>query len=208
MRPTRYSGFTLVEISIIVVIVGLLLGGILKGQELINRAKIKNAINEFNGISSAILSYRERYGALPGDDPGAAARWAGAISGDGNGQVHHYWWYQNRTTEGWEQGHFWHHLRLAGLLSGATDGQTATASPSNAFGGFTGVGYYKAYGWPSGPLKICMSGVRGSNAQAVDEELDDGKPLSGNVRSGTHPYNTGSELSYSQDTVYWICQQV
>lgn len=207
MKQNRQSGFTLVEISIVLVIIGLLLGGVLKGQEIINNAKIKNAVNEFNGVTAAIYSYRDRYGALPGDDPEAATRWSGATAGDGNGQVRHYWWYQNRTTSGWEQGHFWHHLRLSGLVSGQTEGSSATASPNNAFGGYTGVGYYRAYGWPSGPLKICMGGVTGKNAEILDRQLDDGKPLTGDFRAGTHPYNAGTETNYDQETTYWLCRR-
>ena len=82
----RQAGFTLVEIAIVLVIIGLLLGGILKGQEMINQAKIKNLINDFNGISAAMYSYQDRYRALPGDDLNAAGRWAGSVSGNGNGQ--------------------------------------------------------------------------------------------------------------------------
>src|SRR3954469_17870350 len=80
------AGFTLVEIAIVLVIIGLLLGGILKGQEMITQAKIKNIVNDFNGITAAINSYQDRYKALPGDDLGASTRWAGSFSGNGNGQ--------------------------------------------------------------------------------------------------------------------------
>src|SRR5258706_14626672 len=80
------SGFTLVEIAIVLVIIGLLLGGILKGQEMITQAKIKNVINDFNGVTAAVNSYQDRYRALPGDDLTAAGRWAGAQAGSGNGQ--------------------------------------------------------------------------------------------------------------------------
>ena len=64
------KGFTLVEIAIVLVIIGLLLGGILKGQEMIIQAKIKNAITDFSGVSAAYYGYQDRYRALPGDDPG------------------------------------------------------------------------------------------------------------------------------------------
>ena len=57
-------GFTLVEIAIVLVIIGLLLGGILKGQEMIAQAKIKNVINDLNGVSAALNSYQDRYRAL------------------------------------------------------------------------------------------------------------------------------------------------
>src|SRR5665647_3444069 len=78
---TRQSGFTLVEIAIVLVIIGLLLGGILKGQEMITQAKIKNVINDMNGITAAFNSYQDRYKALPGDDLNASSRWSTAVSG-------------------------------------------------------------------------------------------------------------------------------
>src|SRR5262245_2481649 len=85
------SGFTLVEIAIVLVIIGLLLGGILKGQEMITQAKIKNLINDFNGVTVAVTSYQDRYRALPGDDQNATTRWTVQAPGDGNG---------NGTVEG------------------------------------------------------------------------------------------------------------
>src|SRR5438105_11659941 len=74
----RARGFTLVEIAIVLVIIGLLLGGILKGQEMITQAKIKNSIADFSGISAAYHGYQDRYRAIPGDDPNATSRWSGA----------------------------------------------------------------------------------------------------------------------------------
>src|SRR5438093_8826486 len=81
----RQQGFTLVEIAIVLVIIGLLLGGILKGQEMITQARIKNAINDFNGVTVAVTSYQDRYRFLPGDDPGASARWTVQAPASGNG---------------------------------------------------------------------------------------------------------------------------
>ena len=74
----KQTGFTLVEIAIVLVIIGLLLGGILKGQEMITQAKIKNVIADFSGISAAYHGYQDRYRAIPGDDPNAATRWTTA----------------------------------------------------------------------------------------------------------------------------------
>src|SRR5438128_11267838 len=82
----RQQGFTLVEIAIVLVIIGLLLGGILKGQEMITQAKIKNVMADFSGISAAYHGYQDRYRAIPGDDNGAT-RWSGAVAGGGNGVV-------------------------------------------------------------------------------------------------------------------------
>ena len=69
------TGFTLVEIAIVLVIIGLLLGGILKGQEMITQARIKNVVNDFNGITAAYFAYQDRYRQIPGDDNQATTRW-------------------------------------------------------------------------------------------------------------------------------------
>ena len=63
----KQAGFTLVEIAIVLVIIGLLLGGILKGQEMITQAKIKNVIADMSGVSAA-------YVRLPGPLPRDAGR--------------------------------------------------------------------------------------------------------------------------------------
>src|SRR5258708_18208577 len=86
-KTSTEKGFTLVEIAIVLVIIGLLLGGILKGQEMITQAKIKNVINDFNGVTVAVTSYQDRYSALPGDDGNATTRWTTQNPASGNGDV-------------------------------------------------------------------------------------------------------------------------
>src|SRR5512135_749970 len=66
------SGFTLIEIAIVLVIIGLLLAGVLKGQELINSAKVKNLATDFKNIPLFIYGYQDKYKALPGDDANVA----------------------------------------------------------------------------------------------------------------------------------------
>ena len=75
---SQQSGFTLVEIAIVLVIIGLLLGGILKGQELINSAKAKSLANDFRAIPVYIYGYQDKFRALPGDDAQVAAHLTGA----------------------------------------------------------------------------------------------------------------------------------
>ncbi|MCD6043315.1 MAG: hypothetical protein K0R40_2918, partial [Burkholderiales bacterium] len=136
----KSHGFTLVEIAIVLVIIGLLLGGILKGQEMITQAKIKNVIADYSGVSAAYHGYQDRYRAIPGDDPNAQTRWAvapAAVSGNGNGIVAGT--YNNAcpatvaaTTP--ESCLFWDDLRRAGFVSG-NGGQ----QPFNALTGLIGV---------------------------------------------------------------------
>ncbi|HJY06012.1 MAG TPA: prepilin-type N-terminal cleavage/methylation domain-containing protein, partial [Bryobacteraceae bacterium] len=73
----RQTGFTLVEIAIVLVIIGLLLGGVLKGQELINSAKVKNMATDFRNVPLYIYGYQDRFRALPGDDANVATNLTG-----------------------------------------------------------------------------------------------------------------------------------
>jgi len=121
----RQSGFTLVEIAIVLVIIGLLLGGVLKGQELINSAKIKNLVADMNGISTAVYAYQDRFKALPGDDGTAATRWTSTTAGNASATLTGAF---NSGTVTDESRLFWQHLRLAGFIGGDPD----TTQPINA----------------------------------------------------------------------------
>ena len=138
---SQQSGFTLVEIAIVLVIIGLLLGGILKGQELINSAKVKNLANDFRVIPTYIYAYQDKFKALPGDDKTAATHVTGATNATtggtvGNGVIDGSW---NSTTATDEAFLFWQHVRLANLAAGPTAVTDATYRPTNAVGGEIGV---------------------------------------------------------------------
>src|SRR3569832_2207594 len=85
-RSTR--GFTLIEIAIVLVIIGLLLGGVLKGQELITGARVRNLIQQQDGVKAAYFGFLDRYRSLPGDYASAKANIPGTTQdGDGDGQI-------------------------------------------------------------------------------------------------------------------------
>src|SRR5512147_646392 len=89
---SQQSGFTLVEIAIVLVIIGLLLGGILKGQELINSAKVKSLATDFRTVPVFIYGYQDKFRALPGDDAQATTHVSGATAnGNGNGIIDGSW---------------------------------------------------------------------------------------------------------------------
>ena len=112
----KESGFTLIELAIVLVIIGLLLGGVLKGQELINSAKVKNMANDFKNIQIQIYSYQDKFRALPGDDKAATINVAATADGNGNGVIEGAW----NATSG-EAFNFWQHIRKAGLATGSTN---------------------------------------------------------------------------------------
>ncbi|MDD2814612.1 MAG: prepilin-type N-terminal cleavage/methylation domain-containing protein [Thiotrichaceae bacterium] len=198
----QQSGFTLVEIAIVLVIIGLLLGGVLKGQEIITNAKIKNLESDFNGISAAIYSYQDRYRAIPGDDKNAATRWTGTgvTSGDGNSKIalgntiHKF----DSATAGEESRLFWLHLRNAGLVTGA---KTSQDQPLNAFGGITGVSNDStANGSTAGTtipgLFVGFTQIPGNIAVILETQSDDQLANTGSIRSDQSDYtaNNGSSL--------------
>ena len=115
----KQSGFTLIELAIVLVIIGLLLGGVLKGQELINSAKVKNMATDFRNVPVYIYGYQDKFKALPGDDKASTAHTGctdeqngSCKDGDGDGQIEGAW---NSEVATDESARFWQHVRMAGL---------------------------------------------------------------------------------------------
>jgi prepilin-type N-terminal cleavage/methylation domain-containing protein len=189
------SGFTLVEIAIVLVIIGLLLGGVLKGQELIDQSKIKRVVNDFNNITAAYYTYQDRYKALPGDDQNAALRWPTAIGGAnpataGNGNsVIDATLAQVLAGGANEAGYAWQHLRASGLVAGdmstAAMSETPEMTPFNSNYGYGANA--TAFGLGIGPI-FCAS-LPPKAAEQLDRQLDDGMPGTGSIRAGAATAN-------------------
>ncbi len=203
---SKQTGFTLIEIAIVLVIIGLLLGGVLKGQELINSARVKNLATDFRNIPVYIYGYQDRYRALPGDDAtigtanthlagGTACAPAAANKcAVGNGVIDGAWNNQDITTESYV---FWQHVRLAGLAPGPTDTTLAPAAylPTNSAGGFIGIQSNNANfttitqnsagaaSLMTGSYIICSEGILGRFAAQLDVTMDDGNTDTGSMRT-------------------------
>ncbi len=218
------SGFTLVEIAIVLVIIGLLLGGVLKGTELIENAKVKRAVNEMNGVTSAFYAYQDRYQRLPGDDgPNVAAlklrggAWTTiTLAGNNDGILTAS--LAQTFTGGGDGAAFWQHLRAAGFISGDPALAGIFSMPRNAFGGLIGLTTV-AVGDPLAPLSgrmICSSQVPGKSAAAIDTSIDDGNANTGKVRgaaaglagANTVPAAAAIAPVYSEASYYTVCVQM
>jgi len=181
------KGFTLVEIAIVLVVIGLLIGGVLKGQEMITNAKLKRVQGDNAGIAAAMFVYQDRYLQLPGDDSRAANRFgvyvpADPVDGDGSGTIDGVWNIAatNDVTLAAtaETNLFYAHLRAAGLVAG---GGTDDTKPSNAYGGQIGI--------QSGSLGIAghvfiFGAIEGPIARIIEARFDDGAPDTGRLQAG------------------------
>jgi prepilin-type N-terminal cleavage/methylation domain-containing protein len=194
MQLSKQKGFTLVEIAIVLVIVGLLIGGVLKGQEMITNAKLKRIESDNAGIAAAMFSYQDRYLQLPGDDGDAGARFdfyiAGVgplANGDGDGVIGggNDWDTVVPITTPWTNGgvgeetsKFFAHLRAASLIPGG--GADDVARLNNAYGGLIGI--------QNGSLDISATvtifgQIEGTIARILETRLDDGAPQTGRMQS-------------------------
>ncbi len=212
----KQTGFTLIELAIVLVIIGLLLGGVLKGQELINSAKVKNMASDFRNVQVAIYSYQDKFKALPGDDKAAsthvATSGATIVDGNGDGVIGGAW----SATSG-ESFDFWQHIRLAGLATGSTTTSASTYTPTNTEGGTIGVqsNPNKTITGLSGSYAVCSSGILGKFAKQLDSAMDDGNTASGSMMtasttvSGTTAVSAatsdGSATDVVDSTKYTVC---
>ena len=213
---TRQSGFTLVEIAIVLVIIGLLMGGILKGQELINSAKVKNLAQDFRTVPLYIYGYQDKFRTLPGDDLRATTHVCAAGNtscttlGDGDGRIDGTWDAATGTPQP-ESVLFWQHVRLANLASGPTETTDLNFLPLNADGGRIGV----QAGGAGAPLGVrgshamCSGGILGKYVAQLDTALDDGDPETGSMRAGTGSGATLTAVSSTnpldEATAYAVC---
>lgn len=108
----QHSAFSLVELSIVLVILGLLVGGVLAGQSLIRAAELRSVSTDFTRYSTAIYAFRDKYFALPGDMTNATSFWPTTANGNGNGAI-------NISLEMFRA---WQQLNLAGLVEGSYTG--------------------------------------------------------------------------------------
>ena len=196
----RQQGFTLIEIAIVLVIIGLLLGGVLKGQELITSARVRNIISQQDGVKAAYFGFLDRFRGLPGDYTGATANIAGITTagacgvtalpgnGDGNGRI------ESVAASPSENVLAWEHLSKAGFINGSfacATTESAATSPTNAYAVRLQIIFDAVYHDPAATPGARHNLKTGSQIPSdllgeIDRKVDDGVAIGGVFRHSTY----------------------
>jgi prepilin-type N-terminal cleavage/methylation domain-containing protein len=161
------AGFTLVEIAIVMVIIGLLIGGVLKGQAMVQNAKVKRVVKQADELRAAVMSFYDKYGVYPGDENLAPIPPGADAEGNGNGQI--------TGTEVFE---VFRDLQRAELISGNYNGTTDL--PKHAFGDDIRLTWVNPNGTDNKhyfqlenlPAEVCLE---------IDMKYDDGVSTTGSI---------------------------
>lgn len=224
------AGFTLVELAIVMIIIGLLIGGILKGQELIANAQITSTVAQIKGIDAAASTFRDAYNALAGDYSTATDHLTNCVAanscGNGNGDGRLGVTAGDALTATDEGAYFFNHLRAADLVSGF-DGKNTVAfgetfPTANVGGGFL-VGYAAAgtaTGLGGATLRtghyLVLTGqvanaanttgiVTPAQAARIDRKMDDGIIDQGSVQANTNCVDGTTPGAYDEGDQSKVC---
>lgn len=188
------KGFTLFELSIVIVIIGLIVASIVGGQNLVNQAKVRSVIAEVDKFRVAVNSFKLEYDQLPGDMTNATSYWGGTVAnGNGNGKIGLFNNIEAESLAAFE------HLSMAKLIEGSYTGTIGSGvkigvnSPKTAYSNNTSYYFYGDHLWYRYPTmnSLVLSGnlssgwsdykIKISDAYSIDVKIDDSKPYKGQV---------------------------
>jgi len=206
--PRNNRGFTLIEIAIVLVVIGLLLGGVLKGQELITGAKVRSLIAQQDGIKAAFFGFQDRFRALPGDYGAASSNIncsGGCPDGDADGRIE-----KGGGGTPHEEIYIWAHLSGAGFLNGSytatsgVSGITDDNTPKSPYGTHLEFSHDGVYGTGTpgtpGPLKHNLktgNQIPVEILAEIDRKIDDGRPDSGTFQFSAYAPTGGTAPAHA-----------
>ncbi len=204
MNPdSRKHGFTLVEIAVVLVIIGLIIGGVMVTTNMINSAKVQQFVKQISEYDAALVNFYGKYQSLPGDTNVMMPR------GNNNGVIEGY---NDDDNHFWgENANYWYHLSMTGFLPEQYSNSTAggivagvqvpraaignfgnvgimVGSPVDLNDYFTGKNVYWVSGFPQATVDTwggacggCLLPFTAYEVQPVDSKIDDGFPKSGRL---------------------------
>jgi len=211
------KGFTLVELSIVIVIIGLIVAGVVGGQTLVKQAKLRSVIADVYKVQTALNAFYLEYAALPGDMPNASDFWTGAYDGNGNNRID-----QGANTETLA---VWTHLHLSEILlqQGTNENRPSPIAGTRYLHWYHPAG---VYGKVANSLNMLGTSGGGpwpgalvaKDTITIDKKMDDGLADSGVMRSakglgrpadqctqGANQYNATSAVYNLTDTTQQAC---
>lgn len=185
------KGISLVEMAVVLVVIGVIIGAVFKGADLLHSAKKQSTVAQIQQLLSNVQLFKEKYGFLPGDFPKASSDINESIpNGNGSGTLT-----GDPFSKSSPSGLFWAHLEAAELFHTAMpNGETLMYGdgllPSELGGGFTVVysptpdmpGHWFVLGNKNGDSGEDPS-LTPEEASYINKKIDNGSPLSGKVRS-------------------------
>ena len=215
----KQNAFTLIEVSIVLVVIGLIVGGILVGGEMVHQSKLRATATQAMKFQTAVTTFYTKYQCHPGDCLTATMTDFGlSAGGDGNGF----------TTGSWEGLRGWVHLAETGMIEGSYDGAwDGDVKPNESypalklndsmgwrFQDFSATsGYYSHFplntqwfrtGNYVGGYYVSYEVLTPEDAQVFDNKIDDGLPLTGRVMMWSHP-TCGNATAYNISSTALIC---
>lgn len=177
------KGFTLVEIAIVMVIIGLLIGGVLKGQSMIQNAKVKRVVKQADELRAGVMTFYDKYASYPGDENSNAFPPDDGQNGDGDGQI-----------ELAEADMLYADLKNAGIIGGDFDGSGEDSIANHAFGDKVrilwvdpGQGNNHFIRYENLPWDVCLE---------IDIKYDDGVYNTGSIRANEDYVVASDSIAY------------
>ncbi len=209
--PKNEAGFSLIDTAMVLLILSVMVSALFVVRQVVINGNTSDLAEEFNEVRSAVDTYMDRFGVLPGDDSTGLIRWPeSTVAGNCDGQIQGAWDAALETRDVGEKDAeearlVWMHLRKAHLYPGEFEGVEALRQPKNSVGGLIGV--QEANFGLNGTV-ICMSGISPDAAHVLDSQLDDGVAATGIVRGNQLAHSAEGSEAYSGTKNYSLCRKL
>lgn len=181
------KGLTLIELSIVLVLIGLVIGGVFVGKDLISGAEFRAVISQVSAFNTAVVSFKTKFRALPGDMSNATTFWSSTADGNNSQTID-----ASSGLGAIEEYYAWQHLNLAELISGSYTGVASSIPRAKIGTGYFRLSYQTSVYGKEGHM-FALSAMNSTSTladkpvfsakalYAFDNKMDDGLADSGAI---------------------------